>query len=47
MGKLKNLSIVALFKRFGQSIRRFPLAMLFTLAVSIPLGIIAALKHGK
>ena len=31
MGKLKNLSIVALFKRFGQSIRRFPLAMLFTL----------------
>ena len=31
MGKLKNLSIVALFKRFGRSIRRFPLAMLFTL----------------
>lgn len=31
MGKLKNLSIVALFKRFGQSKRRFPLAMLFTL----------------
>ena len=31
MGKFKNLSIVALFKRFGKSIKRFPLAMLFTL----------------
>ena len=31
MGKFKNLSIVALFKGFGRSIRRFPLAMLFTL----------------
>ncbi len=34
MGKFKNLSIVALVKRFGKTIGRFPLAMLFTLLLT-------------